>query len=172
MNESSDREVIGRSSSQLSTGRSMSFARTLTASAIAVLALRCGSDPPVSGIVECRARSCVCPSSGPCQIKCLSECDLQCAGAGACDFDCGPGCEAACTGSGPCAVRLGPDSTTSCTGSSGCDVTCSGNCTIKCPGSGDCIARCAVGSTCKIEQCSGQVTECANNVRVCNGMCP
>jgi hypothetical protein len=174
MKENKDREVARRPRSQSSTHDGMGFARLLIASVIAVVAISCGDDPPppITGIVECRGTSCVCPSSGPCQIKCVADCDLQCAGSGECDFECGAGCEAACTGSGPCTVRLGPDSTTACTGSSGCDVTCSGNCTVRCPGSGDCIARCAAASTCKIEQCSGQVIECPSNVRVCGGKCP
>jgi hypothetical protein len=145
----------------------------LSASAVAITG--CNGDDRYAGSggeFECSGAECVCPSSGDCRIHCLDACDLQCAGSGACDFICDDGCNVSCTGSGSCVVSVGDDSTVSCPGSGGCDVDCNGDCTIDCPGSGDCIARCEPGFACSIERCSGNVIDCPNGVKVCNGACP
>jgi hypothetical protein len=127
-----------------------------------------------SGDFECRGSACVCPSSGDCNVNCLGDCNLQCAGSGACGFTCGAGCVSACTGSGPCGVEVGAGSMISCTGSGGCDVICHGNCTIRCPGSGECAGACAPdspGCVIEIQQCNGQVNQCAAGAKVCGGNC-
>ena len=149
--------------------------RSLLLTAFVLVAFTgCDDDDDCEGACECIGDDCVCPASEDCYVDCVGDCDLQCAGSGACEFYCVDGCFAACTGSGPCFVAVGDDSVVECTGSGGCEVECNGDCNVDCPGSGDCLVHCDPDPAfaCDFDSCSGSVTECPDDILVCNGGCP
>lgn len=112
---------------------------------------------------SCEGAACSfqCPiDSCSCDFNCNDQsCDTSCGPNVNCNIDCsGPGnCNATCESASICAVD--------CTGADKCDK-------IRCRSESECLIQCIGAETCGFFECSGGVTNCADNIIVCNRPCP